>query len=562
MKHKRRMKKIIFLVIGSLLISGYHGEETTAATVTPPGVEPSATPSATPSAAPSPTLEPTAEPTATPTPTIKPTETPQKEQTGYRLLNEGVKYQKGGQKGISYRKVKGKKVYQLESYTTDTVTLVMSEPSTFEIYGGKNKKEVKEKKVVVSAKGVVKCKKTQPGQTLQTVVKATSKSTGSVQYIYINFRECLTASVKKVTVCERRSQTVRFNYAYKKLQFSFSNEKKATINKKGKITGVKKGTTTLLIKVKDSEKNQVKIRITVKKEPWIVSSKNPCYDYEDLTRDCHKLTKRYSGKIHLSTLGTTYDNRQIWCLRVGSESATRRLVINAAIHAREWKNTQVLMRQTEELMRSYSDYQDRLKDTCVYIIPMDNPDGVTISQYGYKKISDKKFRKRVKKLKHNEEWKANARGVNLNDNFPAGFRKGKHRKPDYMRYSGKKAGSEKETKALMAFINQVNPQAVMNLHSTGSIVYWDFNVEDKLHKQLEAMANKVHSFTKYTLMPKSSSTDAAGGFADWLVYKKGIVSVTVETGTSVCPLPHSEYKTIRKKNKKLLMWFMTEYKKD
>lgn len=562
MKHKRRMKKIIFLVIGSLLISGYHGEETTAATVTPPGVEPSATPSATPSAAPSPTLEPTAEPTATPTPTIKPTETPQKEQTGYRLLNEGVKYQKGGQKGISYRKVKGKKVYQLESYTTDTVTLVMSEPSTFEIYGGKNKKEVKEKKAVVSAKGVVKCKKTQPGQTLQTVVKATSKSTGSVQYIYINFRECLTASVKKVTVCERRSQTVRFNYAYKKLKFSFSNEKKATINKKGKITGVKKGTTTLLIKVKDSEKNQVKIRITVKKEPWIVSSKNTCYDYEDLTRDCHKLTKRYSGKIHLSTLGTTYDNRQIWCLRVGSESATRRLVINAAIHAREWKNTQVLMRQTEELMRSYSDYQDRFKDTCVYIIPMDNPDGVTISQYGYKKISDKKLCKRVKKLKHNEEWKANARGVNLNDNFPAGFRKGKHRKPDYMHYSGKKAGSEKETKALMAFINQVNPQAVMNLHSTGSIVYWDFNVEDKLHKQLEAMANKVHSFTKYTLMPKSSSTDAAGGFADWLVYKKGIVSVTVETGTSVCPLPHSEYKTIRKKNKKLLMWFMTEYKKD
>ena len=76
------------------------------------------------------------------------------------------------------------------------------------------------------------------------------------------------------------------------------------------------------------------------------------------------------------------------------------------------------------------------------------------------------------------------------------------------------------------------------------------------------MANKVHSFTKYTLMPKSSSTDAAGGFADWLVYKKGIVSVTVETGTSVCPLPHSEYKTIRKRNKKLLIWFMTEYKKD
>lgn len=44
------------------------------------------------------------------------------------------------------------------------------------------------------------------------------------------------------------------------------------------------------------------------------------------------------------------------------------------------------------------------------------------------------------------------------------------------------------------------------------------------------------------MMPKSSSTEEHGGFADWLVYEKKIVSVTVETGTVPCPLPHSQYK--------------------
>ena len=112
---------------------------------------------------PEPTVEPTVEPTAEPTEEPEPTVTPQPAETPkpvekYELVSPHAKYYKGGMKGIHYRRVKGKKVYHLYSYTTDSVKLVMSQASVFEVYGGTSKKEVKKKLVTVSSSGVVKCK--------------------------------------------------------------------------------------------------------------------------------------------------------------------------------------------------------------------------------------------------------------------------------------------------------------------------------------------------------------------------------------------------------------------
>lgn len=102
---------------------------------------------------------------------------------------------------------------------------------------------------------------------------------------------------------------------------------------------------------------------------------------------------------------------------MGNPSAAKKLVIDAAIHAREWKNTQVIMRQTEEILREYGEHRARFRSTCLYILPMDNPDGVTISQYGASGIRNAKLRKKIQKIGHFNTWKNNARGVNINNNF-------------------------------------------------------------------------------------------------------------------------------------------------
>ena len=96
-------------------------------------------------------------------------------------------------------------------------------------------------------------------------------------------------------------------------------------------------------------------------------------------------------------------------------------------------------------------------------------------------------------------------------------------------------------------------------HSTGSILYWDFDVSSPLHEKQYRLASEIKKRNHYRMMPKSSSTEEHGGFADWLVYEKKIVSVTVETGTVPCPLPHAQYKKIYKRNKKMFRWFMLSY---
>ena len=53
-----------------------------------------------------------------------------------------------------------------------------------------------------------------------------------------------------------------------------------------------------------------------------------------------------------------------------------------------------------------------------------NPDGVTISQYGPKKIRNATLRKNLYKIANGfsfKEWKANARGVDINRNYAEGF---------------------------------------------------------------------------------------------------------------------------------------------
>lgn len=525
-----------------------------------PDVPDGAAPSPAPDQTPLPTGQPPGEEPEPPEPTVVPTQKPVNGK--FVLTNKGADYSRGGQTGIHYRKVKGKKIYHIKSYTTDKVQLSMSQPASFSIYGGGSRKEVNKKLAVVSSKGIVTCRRRGKGEKLYTVVKAVCKATGEVQYIYIYFQKKITCSNGKgIHLYEKHTEQLGFDYDYRKVSISVSNRKKLKVSRKGRIEALKHGTAYITLKVKGSQKNEVKIKVIVQKEPWIVSSRDKVYDYEDMTGDLRGLIKKYPGWTGLHSIGESYDDRQIWCLRIGSRSASRKLVIDAAIHAREWKNTQIIMRQAEEILRDYREHKKRFANTCIYILPMVNPDGVSISQYGFDAIRDKKLRKKCEKAGHAKVWKANARGVNLNNNFPAGFIKKKKKKAKlhYMNYFGRKAGSERETKALMKFINETEPKAVLNLHSMGNVLYWDFNVEGELHDSLREFAEKVSSFNKYALMPKSGSTDAAGGFADWLVYEKGIVSITVETGSVRCPLPHSQFKPVYKRNNEMFWWFMAEY---
>ena len=343
-----------------------------------------------------------------------------------------------------------------------------------------------------------------------------------------------------------------------------------------KTTGEKVGSYTKILFNDKTIGYTLSSNLTTKKPVTnIVTKSGSVYSYVKMKADLTKLKNIYSDYMSVKNLGQTADKRNIYCVIVGNPNAKKQIVVNASLHAREYLNTYFVMEILEQYLNNYTKksakigmtYEKLFNEVALYIIPMANPDGVTIAQYGPSKINNKTLRKNVTKMlgrKSYRTWKANARGVDLNRNFPSGWGKSpKTNKAGAMYYAGSKAASEKETKILMKFMNSLsNPVANINYHSMGAIVYWDYAVKGTLRTNITKMATTVRSLTKYKLMRGSGSngtSGAVGGFGDWSVYAKKIPSITIETGTVSCPLPFSQYSSLYSKNKYVIEMLTKQY---
>ena len=211
-------------------------------------------PSPTPSDTPHPSVTPT-QPARTPAATAAPTETPR----NYVLVSPKAKYGKSSQKGIHYKRVKGKKVYKITAYMTDPLTLTMSQQTVYSVYGAGSKSLWKKKVITVNKKGVVKCHPLKEDTDYYAIIQAHSRKTGEDKYIYIHYKKKVRSTAKKIKLYERYKETLKINYGKSHVKFHTEDEKIATVNKKGVVTAVKKGTTYITIKVKDSENNQIRV---------------------------------------------------------------------------------------------------------------------------------------------------------------------------------------------------------------------------------------------------------------------------------------------------------------
>ena len=292
----------------------------------------------------------------------------------------------------------------------------------------------------------------------------------------------------------------------------------------------------------------------------IVSTTKQMYSYKDMQKDIKQLEKKYADYIAVEIIGTTVDNRNIYDVILGNPDADKCVVFQASIHAREYMTTQLVMEQMEYYLDNYDQkykkktYKEIFDRVCVHVVAMSNPDGVTISQEGINGIRKASLRKKIKKMyraSYTTVWKANARGVDLNNQFDYNFKyktQKKYRKGAYAGYGGKKPVSEKETKALVKLVNKVNPKAVVNYHAMGNVIYCNYGGPKKVQKKVYKLAGEIRSLTGYTYM----GLDEAPGFANWIVCKKGIPSCTVEIGKDTVPVPINQIQTVWKQNKNVM----------
>lgn len=304
------------------------------------------------------------------------------------------------------------------------------------------------------------------------------------------------------------------------------------------------------------------------------------YSYGALCDDLEALARAYPARFSYRSIGTTAAGREIWLGVLGNPEAPRQVVVSAAIHAREYLTALLTMRQVEFYLANYgtgsyegTPYYRLFEETCFYILPMTNPDGVMLAQEGLDSLPNDEMKDFVRGIFETEgkengyktlsvflsHWKANARGVDLNRNYDAlweNYAKGPDR-PESHQYKGPSPASEAETQALTGLISSLsNPVAVLCMHSQGEVVYWNCGQSGDIRQQTRLYAERIGDRTGYRVVNEQNN-DAS--LSDWAVLKKGIVSITVETGKGSYPMPISQFPQMWEQNYDLLpltaAWF-------
>ena len=298
------------------------------------------------------------------------------------------------------------------------------------------------------------------------------------------------------------------------------------------------------------------------KNAKIVATGHQKYTYTEMKGDIALLCKNYHGIVKSHVFGKSEDNRNLYDVTVGNPNAKKSLMVVASIHAREYMTTVVTMSQIEYYLQNYYSKIDgksvsgTLDNICIHFVPMANPDGVTISQSGFNSIRNKTLRAKLKKMPgYSRQWKSNARGVDLNRNYAYKFRRRGIRGQEG--YSGAKASSEKETKAISKLITSLKSKGLkgaVNYHTMGSIIFGGIKKSAAAYKNTKRMYKVAKNTTKYLASEAVGyGSSGYGNLREYFMYTKKVPSITIEVGRYCNPVPQSQFKGIWSKNKKLVL---------
>lgn len=175
------------------------------------------------------------------------------------------------------------------------------------------------------------------------------------------------------------------------------------------------------------------------------------------------------------------------------------------------------------------------------VVPMVNPDGVNLLINGLPE--EEPYRSRVLEINNGStnfsNWKANIRGVDLNNQFPAKWDIEAARKPDQPAprdYPGPKPLSEPESIAMANLTRNRNFNRVNAYHTQGEVIYWGF--ENLEPPQARTIVNEYARVSGYRPIQIVASF---AGYKDWFIQDFRKPGYTIELGSGTNPLPLSQF---------------------
>lgn len=279
------------------------------------------------------------------------------------------------------------------------------------------------------------------------------------------------------------------------------------------------------------------------------------------------LTERYPF-CRSEVLTRTAHDRPVSALVIGN--GPRKVLYTAAHHANEWITTPILLKFVENLAQAMEENgsiggmdANRIgEEATIYTVPMVDPDGVALvtgavepgqPQYeSARGISD-----HFPTIPFPDGWKANLLGVDLNLNYPAGWLNARQIKfaqgydrPAPRDFVGRAPLDQRETRALAAYTESVDPALVLAYHTQGKVIYWQF--EDYEVPGARELAEKFASRSGYTLEDTPYQSSFAG-YKDWFIKFFRRPGFTIEAGEGENPLPLSQFDEIYRDNLPILI---------
>ncbi len=264
-------------------------------------------------------------------------------------------------------------------------------------------------------------------------------------------------------------------------------------------------------------------------------------------KNLSKLAQKRYKHFEVTSIAKTVCDRKIYKWSCIFDNTRPFVLLQGAIHAREFVTSDVLMRFIELIEEDYENLKD-IGTPNIVIIPMVNPDGVELVKHGLKSVPQKFHNRLLKINNYNQDFsmfKANVRGVDLNNNFDAKWERQKHSIfPASSGFKGESAASEIETRALIQESKLYSVAFTLSFHSKGEEIYYTFYQKGERKKRDRCIAKLLSKITGYKI--RNVERSSSGGYKDWCIEKLKIPAITIEMGSDnlVHPLGEKYAKNI------------------
>ena len=285
-------------------------------------------------------------------------------------------------------------------------------------------------------------------------------------------------------------------------------------------------------------------------------------DYET-TRAMLDALKRRFPHARLGVCGRSLSGRSIYTLSIGPQENP--VLYAGGFHGQEWLTPLLLLRFFERTATAVWEgdnfsaipIQDALHGRGMMIVPCVNPDGVQIALHGAQGAG--RYEALATQISGGDfsRWNANARGVDINHNFNAGWETLHQMEqesgitgPAPRQYGGTAPESEPETQALVRLCRAHSFRHALAFHSQGEEIFWEYG--EHTPERGRMMAKIFAASSGYQLV-ENDGLASHGGFKDWFISEFNRPGFTFEIGRGENPLPLSGFEQIYEKLEETLL---------